>query len=31
MAFTYTFYICKGKKLKIEKKCISEESKGRIK
>ena len=31
MAFTYTFYTCKGKKNEKLKKSISEETKGRMK
>ena len=31
MAFTYNFYICKGKKNEKLKKSISEEAKGRMK
>ena len=31
MAFTYTFYMCKGKKNEKLKKSISEDTKGRMK
>ena len=31
MAFTYTFYTCKGKKNEKLKKSISEDTKGRMK